>query len=59
MKILHSLGICHGDIKNDNIAWSPYFEKMVLLDFGFSLPVKEEIGHKTKTRYFGTFNYTI
>lgn len=59
MKILHSLNICHGDIKNSNIAWSPHFQKMVFLDFGFSLPVKEEIGGRTYTRYFGTFDYSI
>ena len=40
LKILHSLQICHIDIKVDNIAWSPSFHKFVFLDFGFSKFVK-------------------
>ena len=57
LKILHSLQICHIDIKFDNVAWSPSFGKFVYIDYGFSKFVKEPIGQKSKTKFIGTFSY--
>jgi len=36
LDMMHSFGIIHGDIKSDNIMWSPSFEKWVFIDFGLS-----------------------
>lgn len=36
LKLLHSVKIIHGDVKNINILWSPTFSKFVLIDFGLS-----------------------
>lgn len=54
---MHMLGFYHGDIKYDNIGWSPKFKKFVFLDFGFSKFINEELGFKTASRFQGTYNY--
>lgn len=41
---MHSLKMVHRDIKKDNILWSPFYKRWVLLDFGFSTFIQEEIG---------------
>lgn len=56
--MLHSLKIIHGDIKPENIMWSPTFKKNVLIDFGLSLFLSEKPGFKTLTNYFGTYQFS-
>lgn len=57
LKTMHTLGFYHGDIKYDNIGWSPRFKKFIFLDFGFSKFLSEPVGHKTVSRFQGTYNY--
>lgn len=59
LKILHTLQICHCDIKSENIAWSPSLERSVFLDFGLSRFLKENIGEMTHTGFIGTFSHTL
>ena len=33
---MHTFNIIHGDIKPQNIMWSPKFNKLVLIDFGLT-----------------------
>lgn len=33
---MHSLNICHNDIKPSNIVYSPSLAKLVYIDFGFT-----------------------
>lgn len=58
LKTMHSLGICHRDIKKENVGWSEAYEKLVFLDFSFTLSTKSKIGEKTQTRFAGTYNYS-
>lgn len=55
--MMHSLGIIHGDIKNENIMWSSEFNKNVFVDFGLSLFLNETISQNTYTNFFGTYFY--
>ena len=55
LKFIHSLNICHGDIKSQNVMWSNEKNKMIFIDFGLSRIVKENIGETTVTRFVGTF----
>ena len=55
--MMHSFRIIHGDIKFENIMWSPTYKKNVFIDFGLSKFLKEKIGELTKTYYFGTYKY--
>lgn len=57
LSLMHSFQIIHGDIKIDNIMWSPSHEKNVFIDFGLSKLLKEKVGQMTKTHYFGTYQY--
>ena len=57
LKIMHSLGIVHLDIKPENISWSNKFKKWIFLDFGFARYLDTKIGYKTETNFIGTFNY--
>lgn len=54
---MHSLGICHLDIKKENIGWSETYKKLVFLDFSFTFNTKSEIGEKTNTGFAGTYSY--
>jgi serine/threonine protein kinase len=54
---MHSLQLCHLDIKPENIAWSPYFNKFIFIDFGLSKYVNGPIGTKSKINFIGTFKY--
>jgi serine/threonine protein kinase len=44
LKIMHSLGIVHMDIKPENIGWSNEFKKWVFLDFGLAHFLDAKIG---------------
>jgi serine/threonine protein kinase len=57
LHILHSFHIVHMDIKPMNIMFSPSKKELVLIDFGFSNIIKEEIGIKTESSFAGTLNY--
>lgn len=39
--------------------WSPSYKKCVLIDFGLSKIVKEDIGHLSYTLYFGSYLFTL
>ena len=54
---MHFLKIIHGDVKNDNLMYSPSFGKPVFIDFNCSRVVKEPIGCKTLTKFKGTQSY--
>lgn len=57
LRLLHSIHICHCDIKPKNLMWSPTYNKYVLIDFGLSKFVKENVGFKTFTAFVGTYRY--
>lgn len=52
--MFHALGIVHGDIKTDNIVYSNYFKRPVLIDYGLSQVLKQNIDEKTRTHFIGT-----
>ena len=58
ISLMHSFGIVHGDVKPENIMWSPSLQKNVFIDFGLSRVVKEKPGQKTYTGFFGTFEHS-
>ena len=58
LSLMHSFGIVHGDVKPENIMWSPSFKKNVFIDFGLSTVVKEKPGQKTYTGFCGTFEHS-
>jgi serine/threonine protein kinase len=49
--------LIHKDIKPDNIMYSPYHKDYVLLDYGISCSIAEDIGQKTLTYREGTKKY--
>ena len=51
---MHSLRIVHGDIKKENVMFSPSRNKLVFIDFNCSSAVKEKPGSKTLTKFVGT-----
>lgn len=55
---MHSLNIIHGDIKPDNIMYSPFHKKYVFVDFGFSQCLKGKPGTMKTSNYFGTWTYS-
>ena len=58
LSLMHSFGIVHGDVKPENIMWSPSLKKNVFIDFGLSRVVKEKPGQKTHTGFCGTFEHS-
>ena len=58
LSLMHSFGIVHGDVKPENIMWSPSLQKNVFIDFGLSTVVKEKPGQKTYTGFCGTFEHS-
>jgi serine/threonine protein kinase len=51
---LHAFNIIHNDIKVDNIAFSPFFNRFIFIDFNLSRVIDEKIGMKTFTSFRGT-----
>lgn len=57
LKLMHSFGLIHKDIKPQNIAYSKTTKDLVLIDFGMSKVVLEQLGSKSLTCREGTPNY--
>lgn len=57
LKILHSLHVCHSDVKTENVLWSRTFQKFVFIDFGLSRFVENEVGFQTPTEFVGTYYF--
>jgi hypothetical protein len=55
--MMHSMQMVHRDIKPENILFSPSRKQFVLGDFGMAALIKEDLAHKTRTRFAGTPNY--
>jgi serine/threonine protein kinase len=51
---MHSLKIVHRDIKFDNIMFSPTYKRNVFIDFGGCIFLKEQLGYRTLTKFYGT-----
>lgn len=46
------------DIKNDNVGWSPTFNKFVFLDFNLTKVIVEDIGYMTFSSFVGSYLYS-
>ena len=57
MVTLHRHKIVHMDIKPDNVMFSPTLNKLVMIDYGFSEVIKEEVGFKTLITFRGTTQF--
>ena len=51
---MRQLHLVHADIKPENIMYSPGWRKIVLIDFGLSMIIKESVNEKTETYFVGT-----
>ena len=51
---MRKLHLIHGDIKPNNIMYSQWQGKIVLIDFGLAKFIKENITQKTYTAFRGT-----
>ena len=54
MATLHQWKVLHMDINPQNIMYSPHFQKVVFIDYGFSEVVEQCQGFKTETAFKGT-----
>ena len=54
LKMMRMLHLIHGDIKPDNILFSPGWKKIVLIDFGLAKFIRESVKEETETYFFGT-----
>lgn len=54
---MHRLRLVHMDIKPENIMLSPGHRKPVFIDFGLSRFVAEDLGEKSRTRFYGSINF--
>lgn len=54
---MHSMNICHNDIKPQNIVYSKRYKKLVFIDFGFTEIKIESVGFMTITNAKGSFKY--
>jgi len=57
LSMMHHFHLVHMDIKPDNIMFSPYYKRVVFIDFGLSRIISEPIGVKTLSNYIGTPHY--
>jgi len=57
LRTLHSFKIIHLDIKPDNILFCHQTNQLVLIDFGFSKVIAEDLGFKSMTTFTGTMSY--
>ena len=57
--MLHIIHICHCDIKPANIVWSPTKGKYLLLDFGMTRFIGEQVGFLTETMFLGTYAFAL
>ena len=52
--MMRQIGLIHGDIKPENIMYSPWQRKVVLVDFGLAKFVEQKLLGKTETWFRGT-----
>lgn len=57
VRMMHKLHLLHKDIKPDNIMFSHYWNDYVLVDFGISAAVEEDLGKCTLAYREGTRKY--
>ena len=51
---MRQIHFVHIDIKPDNIRYSPGWRKIVMIDFGTSMFLKQSVNEETETRFMGT-----
>ena len=54
LSLMRQLHLVHADIKPDNILYSHGWRKIVLIDFGLAMFIKESINEETETHFIGT-----
>jgi len=54
---MHQYNILHQDIKPENVMFSPFYNKPVLIDFGLSRIINEKLGQLTMTSFVGSLNF--
>ena len=57
LQLLHYFQIVHLDIKPPNIMYSRALNSLVFIDFGFSKVIKDKLGFKSKTLFYGSVIY--
>lgn len=57
LHLLHTLHIVHLDIKPENIGFSPRNNSLILIDFGLSKIIAEEIGTPSVSSFVGSMNF--
>jgi serine/threonine protein kinase len=58
LRIMHHFHMIHHDIKPENIAFSPHFNKWVFIDYGLSTVIEEKLGDKSMVKFLGTYQFT-
>ena len=51
---MRQLHLIHADIKPDNILYSPGWKKIVLIDFGLAMFIKQSVDETRQMRFIGT-----
>ena len=54
---MRQLHLVHADIKPENIMYSPGWKKIVLIDFGLAMFIKESVNEETETYFIGTRHF--
>lgn len=57
IRVMHLLKLIHKDVKPPNLMFSPSIKDLVMVDFGITMAIKEELGYLTKSYREGTFKY--